>query len=180
MDGISLLFCWMSLHIYAKWRKIHFYTCIITGSSRYPRPNNTQHRISHKMYLYCRSIMYVYWDMIEFQSCLSQPSALKLWLLLPSSPSLFCPESSSPLELSPMCSRSRHAACMPMGGSSQLRLLQVAEHLTLFKECHLHIITGSNQNALMIRSISRRAACVIRSLSPRDNILISRAGSKAQ
>ena len=34
-----------------------------------------------------------------------------------------------------MCSRSRYAACMPMGGSSQLRLLQVAEHLTLFKEC---------------------------------------------
>ena len=69
---------------------------------------------------------------------------------------------------------------MPMGGSSQLRLLQVAEHLTHFKEYRLDIITGSNQNALMIRSISRRAACVIRSLSPRDNNLISRAVSEAQ
>ena len=50
----------------------------ITGSSRYPRPNNTQHRSPHKMYLYCRSIMFVCWDMIEYQSCLSQPSGLKL------------------------------------------------------------------------------------------------------
>ena len=49
-----------------------------------------------------------------------------------------------------------------------------------FRECRLDIITGSNQNALMIWSISRRATCVIRSLSPRDNNLISRAGGEAQ
>ena len=69
---------------------------------------------------------------------------------------------------------------MPMGGSSQLRLLQVAEHLTHSKECRLDIITGSNQNALEIRSILRRAACVIISVSPRDNNLISHAGREAQ
>ena len=67
-----------------------------------------------------------------------------------------------------------------MGGSSQLRLLQVAEHLIHFKECRLDIITGSNQNALEIRSISRRATCVIRLLLPRDNDLISRAEREAQ
>ena len=49
-----------------------------------------------------------------------------------------------------------------------------------FRECRLDIITRSNQNALMIRSISRRATCVIRSLSPRDNNLISRTGDEAQ
>ena len=32
---------------------------------------------------------------------------------------------------STFCSRSRHACCIPMGGSSQFRLLQMAEHLTL-------------------------------------------------
>ena len=62
-----------------------------------------------------------------------------------------------------------HAACcMSMGGSSQLGLLQVADHLTLFKEWHLDVITGSNQIALMIRFISIRAACVMRLFSPRD------------
>ena len=71
----------------------------------------------------------------------------------PSFPSLSSPESSSPLELPPMYSRSMHACCMSMGGSSQLTLLQVAEHLTLFKECCLDIITGSNQNALMLSLI---------------------------
>ena len=61
---------------------------------------------------------------------------------------------------------------MPMGGRSQLRLLQVAEHLTLFKECRLDIITGSNKNALMIRSISRRADCVIKVFAVRQDPVV--------
>ena len=117
---------------YNTWADLIQINFIITRSPHYPRPKwYTNTRGPHKMVLYCRSIICWIYTIWYQSACLSQPSCMKLWLLLPLLSSLFFPESSSPLFLPPMCSRSRHAACMPTGGSSQLRLLQVAEHLTL-------------------------------------------------
>ena len=113
-------------------------TNIITGSPRYPQlwmKHPHEDVLTILALLSLKDDGYILKNIYSF--CLSQPSGLKLWLLLPSFPSLSCPESSSPLELPPMCSRSRHAACMPMGGSSQLRLLQVAEDLTLSRSAIL-------------------------------------------
>ena len=98
--------------------------------------------------------MMLYWCSIRWwiynksiSSTLSQSTfLLEALTATASSPFSLLPES-SPLFLPPMCSRSRHAACMPMahGRKQSAQIAAGGWAPDSFRECRLDIITGSNR-----------------------------------